>query len=292
MKIRVIGCGNSFSHKNYHQSFLLEEGDKKMLVDCGSKIPDALYLQGIDIKTITDIYISHAHADHCGGLEEMAFLRYAWAEKPTSYKENPFNYAPTLIANEILLKDLWNHTLSGGLKSMEGFDSTLETFFKPQGIKANQSFSWSGWKCSLIQQIHVMTGSVIMNTFGLLLEKENHKTVFFTTDAQYFQPEQVSVFYDKADMVFQDCELIGVNTLDKKMVFKSGVHANYAQLSGWDSVNAYKMNAKTKSKLYLSHYQDIKDEGIDFFGNQVNWDDQAKEDGFAGFINVGQEFEV
>ena len=292
MKITVIGCGNAFSYKNYNQSFLLEEGDRKLLIDCGTRTPMALHNECIDIKKITDVYISHQHGDHCGGLEELAFLCYDWKNHPTIWKESPIDYAPTLIANEVLLKDLWSYTLCGGLKSMEGFDAKLETYFKPKYVKANQKIDWMGWTLSLIQQIHVMTGSVVMNTFGLFFEKEGHKSIFFTTDAQYFQPEQVKVFYDKADIIFQDTELIGVDIPNKLMHFKSGVHANYAQLAGWESVNAYKMDEKTKSKLYLSHYQDFKNDEKDFFGNDVDWDHQAEIDGFAGFIKVGQTFEV
>lgn len=292
MKITVIGCGNAFSYKNYNQSFLLEEDDRKMLIDCGNRVPLSLHNQNIDIKTITDIYVSHAHSDHCGGLEEIAFTRYDWKNHPTDYRESTIDYAPTLIANEVLINELWKNTLSGGLKSMEGFDATLSTYFKPKPIKANKSFDWCGWTCSLIQQIHVMTGSMVMNTFGLFLEKEGHNSVFFTTDAQYFQPEQVKVFYDKASIVFQDCEIIGVDTKNRKMNFKSGVHANYAQLAGWESVNAFKLDKNTKNKLWLSHYQDFKNDNIDMYGNIIDWELQAIDDGFAGFVRVGQEFEI
>lgn len=298
MKIFTVGCGNAFSYINYNQSFLLEDTDdlgntRRMLIDCGTRVPLALHEHHIDIKTITDVFVSHSHSDHCGGLEELAFLRYDWKNRPTDCRDSDSNYAPTLIANEILLSDLWKNTLSGGLRSMEGFDASIYTYFKPMPVKANKTFMWCNWRCSLIQQIHVMTGSMVMNTFGLFMEHTGSKrTVFFTTDAQYFQPEQVKVFYDKAQIIFQDCELIGVDTKNKVMNFKSGVHANYAQLAGWESVNAYKMDAQTKSKLWLSHYQDFKNSNKDMYENDVNWDDLAKQDGFAGFVTVGKIFEV
>jgi len=303
MNIKIIGCGNAFSYKNYNQSFLLEEGKSKLLVDCGTRTPMALHELGIDLNTITDVYISHAHGDHCGGLEELAFLRYDWAGKPVSYDDpaRTKDYAPRLICNEVLMKDLWDHTLSGGLDSMEGFDSTLKTFFYPFKLKANQKFTWEHWEISLVQQIHIMTGSVIKNTFGLFMEYIGRDTfgnlivkpkLYFTTDAQYFQPEQVKIFYDKADMIFQDCECIGCDTVNKKMLFKSGVHANYGQLAGWEGVNAYRLDASIKKKLWLSHYQDFVTGCADGFGNACDWDKLAEEDGFAGFVHVGQEFNI
>jgi hypothetical protein len=42
----------------------------------------------------------------------------------------------------------------------------------------------------------------------------------------------------------------------------------------------------------LSHYQDFVSECKDGFGNACDWDKLAEEDGFAGFVYVGQEFEI
>jgi len=308
MKITIIGCGNASSYINYNTSFLIEEDtpnfidqSRKLLIDCGSKVPIALHDLKIDINKIDDIYISHAHSDHVGGLEEIGFLRYDWIGRPITYDDNKRTkiYAPRLICNEILLKELWDHTLSGGLDSFEGFDASLETCFEPVPIKANQKFMWQGWEISLVQQIHIMTGSIMKNTFGLFFEdktfsvpNEKRKSIFFTTDAQYFQPEQVKIFYDKADIIFTDCECIGCDTINKKMLFKSGVHSNYGQLAGWSNVNAYKMDASIKKKMWLTHYQDFVTGCSDGFGNACDWDKLAEEDGFAGFVTVGQEFKI
>lgn len=47
-----------------------------MLFDCGNRIPMALYNAKIPVTKIDDIYISHPHGDHIGGLEEIAFERF------------------------------------------------------------------------------------------------------------------------------------------------------------------------------------------------------------------------
>ena len=44
--------------------------------------------------------------------------------------------------------------------------------------------------------------------------------------------------------------------------------------------------------MWLSHYQDFVSDGLDFFGKDFNWNQKAKDDGFAGFVFVGQEFEI
>lgn len=309
MKIIVVGCGNAFSYINYHQSYLLEENGKRLLIDCGTRIPLALHRLKIPITSIEAIYISHAHSDHIGGLEEVAFLRYDWKKRPRKWDDYRFNgrkdhrdyidtnieyeaYAPRLIANERLLEEIWQFSLKGGLDSMEGFDSTLETFFEPMPIKANVPFYWEGWQFDLIQQIHIMTGSIIKYTFGLLVSKKDHKTIYFTTDSQHCSPRQMEIFYKKADIIFQDCECIGVDTTKKLFLFGSGVHANYAQLAGYDSANSIKLPLEIKAKMLLSHYQDFVMHNKDNFGNDCSWEQLAKEDGFRGFAHVGHVLEV
>jgi ribonuclease BN (tRNA processing enzyme) len=292
MKIKTLGCGNAFSTRNFNQQFLLEEDGRRMLIDCGWTTPLSLKHAGIDIKSITDIYISHAHADHIGGLEYVAFLRYNWLERPVCYKDSKTLYAPTLIANDHLIKDLWDKSLAGGLESMEGFVASMETYFIPIPLKPNVVHEWTRWSMSLIQQVHIMTGSSMASTYGLLLEHPAHKSIYFTTDSQHCSPKQMEIFYKKADIIIQDCECIGCNMKDRKFLFGSGVHANYAQLAGWDSANAVKLSPEIKAKMWLSHYQDFVSDNKDAFGNDVDWNDCAKEEGFAGFIKLGQEFEL
>jgi len=300
MKITVLGCGSAFSKINYNQCFMLEEDGRKMLIDFGAKAPMALDKADVNIMDIDDVYISHQHGDHIGGLEEMAFSRYDWMNFPRRYDDylkvdnidimKP--YAPRIIANRKLLENLWNTSLKGGLESMQGFVAKLETFFEPMPIDDNETFEWQGWTVHLVQQVHIFSGSVISQTFGLFFERDGRKSVYFTTDAQYFQPEQVEVFYNKADIIFQDCECLGVDTKNKKFIFSSGVHASYAKLAGWPSANAMVLPDDIKSKIYLSHYQDFVTEGKDFMGNDCNWSDLALEDGFKDFVHVGMEIDV
>lgn len=333
MKIKVIGCGNAFSDKNFNQSFLIEEGDRKMLIDCGMQTPQALKSAGVDIKDITDIYISHLHADHVGGMENFAFQTYDWANKPTVCNGSGVK----LFANDKLMVDMWDKSLRGGLESMEGFVATLDTFFVTQPIKPNQPFLWQGWKVEIVQQIHIMSGSMVMPSFGLIFTQEGHKSVYFVTDSQHCSPQQVQNFYNKADIIFQDCECIGVDFSMKegeiyyqkgveikrksslneddiveiaelytegweektwnRFKFGSGVHANYAQLAGYPSANSTRLSKETKSKMYLSHYQDFVNPtldhlGKDFFGHDNDWCKRAEEDGFKGFVEVGMEIDI
>jgi ribonuclease BN (tRNA processing enzyme) len=315
MKITVIGCGGAFSNINFNQCLMLDElyevepgiVGHRMLVDCGQQVTAALHKARIPLKSITDIYISHGHGDHIGSLENIAYQRYDWANKPRSCKydwadvaqdnipvELQYSYyAPTLIANDRLMQELWDQALKLGLSSIEGLDATLETYFWTKPMKSHEKLFWAGWDLELVQQIHIMTGSTIANTFGLFMtrRKDGFK-VYHTTDSQHCSPRQVEVFYKKADVIFQDCECLGVDAVKRNMDFCSGVHANYAQLAGWDSANSTKLSKEIKAKMWLCHYADHVTQSKDYKGQACNWDDMAKADGFRGFIKLGQEIEV
>lgn len=262
-----------------------------MLIDCGTRTPVQLHNAGIPLSDIDIVYISHQHGDHAGGLEEFAFTRYDWMNRPQTSKEWK-NKQPIIFGNKVLLEKLWNHTLKGGLESMEGFIATLDTYFNVIALKGNEPFFWHGWKFDLVQQVHVMTGSTFMDSYGLFMSKEGYESVYFTIDTQFYQPEQVKKFFEAADIIIEDCELTGVDTRTGNMDFKSGVHSNYAQLAGWESANATKLSPEIKSKIWLSHYQDFYNEGLDYKGQSCNWDEMAYNDGFAGFLFVGQELEI
>ncbi len=289
MEVKILGCGTAFSLSNFNQSFLLTEDYKgktrKLLIDFGFTGPFALKYHGLTSRDINDIYISHAHADHIGGLEMFAFSQYDWVTKPQHWSEFKNTTPPVLYCNQHLLNELWEYSLKGGLESMEGFVATIETFFQTKPVKPNDVFFWQGWECKLVQQIHIMTGSSIKNSFGLIMTQEGRKSVYFTTDSQHCSPRQVEIFYREPDIIFQDCELLPID-------YTSGVHANYAQLAGYPEANSVILDAEVKSKMWLSHYQDFKLKNKDFFGNDCNWDEKAAKDGFAGFLYIGQTFDV
>jgi len=293
MKVTAIGVGGAFTNKLFNTSMLLEEGKSKLLLDCGRNTPEALYAAGVDIKTITHFFISHGHEDHLNGLANLLLKRYDFMRKPKTFEErHPDWPAPNLICDIDLLKDIWKRSIEINLTTMEGFVATPDTFYRSYGIKKNQIFVWEGWSCQLVRQVHVVSGVAdFMNSYGLMMSK-NGKTVFFATDCQYMTPEQVASMLKECDIIFMDCECIGCDTANKKALYRSSVHANFAQLAGWESANSYKLPDDIKSKIYLTHYADFVVDGKDEFGNTCDWFQLAKDEGLAGFIKLHQEFEI
>lgn len=251
MKLVFIGSGNAFTvgENNYHSNFFLEIGHHRLLIDCGSDARLGLYELGLTYKDFEAVYISHLHADHAGGLEWFGFNHYF--DKKCK--------KPDLYIAESLVDSLWNNVLSGGLTSIKGEKGTLSTFFKVKKVRESSHFKWRGINLHIVPTFHVISKDVVLMSFGLFFEIEGVK-VFITTDTLY-NPDWLKVYYEKADIIFHDCET------SKE---RSGVHAHFDDLN--------KLDKKIKAKMWLYHYSK-KD------------DSQAKKAGFLGFVKKGQAFD-
>lgn len=74
--ITCLGHGHALQPSAIGNSaYLLEYGTEKILLDCGSTVPEILPEFGINAASLTAIIITHLHADHCGGLENLLYSR-------------------------------------------------------------------------------------------------------------------------------------------------------------------------------------------------------------------------
>lgn len=279
MKLKFLGVGGAFApiSKGNSNMVLTADSGKRMLIDFGCTAPyiyrDEL---GWDYREIDAVWISHLHSDHIGGLEQLAFARYFMPKKD----ENGVVVKMKLFMVPELMKELWETSLKGGLESVEGKVMNLTDYFECILVPANSEFVWEKCIFQPVQTIHVMSGYQFKNSYGLIITNpwksqwehnattgestpavnplEGYRT-FITTDTQ-FAPNQLRHFYNKANQVFHDCETLP---------FKSNVHAHY------DDLNT--LPKEVKAKMWLYHYAEKRDSAAD---------------GFAGFVEKGQEFEV
>ncbi|MBI9072767.1 MAG: ribonuclease Z [Melioribacteraceae bacterium] len=72
MKLTFVGTGSGkTSLKRFHSSLLVEKNRTTLLIDCGDSVSRALLNSGINFNSITDIIVSHNHADHYTGLPSL-----------------------------------------------------------------------------------------------------------------------------------------------------------------------------------------------------------------------------
>ena len=76
MRFTTLGTGTvSLSPNRSCAGYLLESGDLRLLIDCGSGITRRLADLGIAWQTITHVALTHFHIDHHGDLPTLIF---AW----------------------------------------------------------------------------------------------------------------------------------------------------------------------------------------------------------------------
>lgn len=249
MKLLFLGVYSFMTlGKDLFQANMIIESDdgSNMLIDCGSDIRHSLLAQGYTHKDMDAVYISHLHSDHIGGLEWFGFTNY--------FKEKR---RPKLYVSPDQKTPLWDNALSAGMSSLEEEQAHLDTYFETPDI-TNDTFYWGNYKFTLIKTHHTSNNGHYLPSYGLFIELNNHK-IFITTDAR-FTPDSLLTVYNKADIIFQDCETSGF----------SGQHARYEQLCQLDD--------EIKNKMWLYGYS-----------NSALPD--AKKDGFKGFVTQGQSFE-
>jgi phosphoribosyl 1,2-cyclic phosphate phosphodiesterase len=92
VKIRILGCGTSFGvprigndwgtcdpaeprNRRTRSSILIESGRNRLLVDCGPDLRQQLLVA--DVAALDGVIVTHDHADHCHGIDELRAVEQA-----------------------------------------------------------------------------------------------------------------------------------------------------------------------------------------------------------------------
>jgi ribonuclease BN (tRNA processing enzyme) len=231
MQLLFLGSGSAHTldGDNFQSNMMLiADNRRRLLIDCGSDIRWSLARRGLSYRDVTDIYISHLHADHIGGLEHIGFQT----------KFDPACQRPRLYLDASLPGPLWHHSLKGGMGLIAEGDTSLETFFDVRVIAPMSSFDFEGAQLQPVPTTHVTSAHNTILSYGLLIEHQRRKT-FITTDTQ-FCPDNLTPYYAVADLIFHDCEIGPTRT---------GVHSHYEDLAS--------LPLAVRAKTWLYDYQPV-----------------------------------
>jgi hypothetical protein len=203
------------------------------MVDFGFTSPMRLNGLNRSLKEVTHVAISHIHADHVGGLEELAFMsRFV------------FRRRPTLLLPEGLADDLWNTALRGGLELTADekggpLHCTIETYFDV--IRLNDDWvDIGGVLVKAFPNDHVPEKA----SFGFIVRDADSgdQAIFGCDVRRRLKPlEREPIVEDFATgPVFHDCQLFDDGP--------SGVHIPYRKL--------LKYPKSVRERLVLVHYND------------------------------------
>lgn len=184
----MVGCGDAFTHSKGNTSGLItyqtEDGNiRKILLDCGYDVPVRIANVFDEIDTII---ITHIHADHAGGLEEVAFRT---AGRPKDKRINlvvtegvyqQLEASMSLVLKSFILQDRLN------TPSEEDFlHFPLRRFFN---VHRQSSYSLPGCSVSLIDVPHSF-GLESTSVFLSFSTEEGSKGVWWSGDVAKVVPE-------------------------------------------------------------------------------------------------------
>lgn len=232
LTLTFLGVGAAFTKRNYQSNALVEAWshgpglqptpDETLLIDFGATAPRALfelmhrkgfeYLErngDVNFAVLPRVFITHLHADHIGGLEELAiktcYARVA-GEKSQMSK-------PQLFSSRDILDDLWEHSLRGGLGAMRGRRAGADDYFnlmplakvddrRLQPFCLLDRFEFTPFATNHIQMIRPFDWP----SFGLLFrDKHSGRTAVYSADTR-FDPQYIVPLMDTADLCFHEVQ--------------------------------------------------------------------------------------
>ncbi|MBR7064336.1 MAG: MBL fold metallo-hydrolase, partial [Treponema sp.] len=252
LQLFFVGTGSAFSKINFQTNVLVIKGSDHLLIDCGALCPLAFTTYNSSVALVKNILVTHSHADHIGGLEEMALLgRYVTKQRPK------------MIISDYYKKILWNESLKGGCAYGEYADTgymTFDDYFEqvaPTQIgktpRPLYEVNVGSINVKMFRTKHIPDSAgdwkKSFYSLGTLIDER----ILYTCDTR-FDKDLLDWICSKYNIeyIFHDCQF-----------FPGGVHASYDDLKT--------LPKDMKSKMFLCHYADTY--------KKVN----PKKDGFLGF---------
>lgn len=231
MEIIPLGVGSAFAKTLENTNFLIKTGDGvSFLLDCGHTATRSLTRLSFNPSDIAGILISHLHADHISGLEEMGFTGlFEWGRRVDIHLPKP------------LLPYLWEGSLKGGmgqrLKTGEGkfVDAKLSTYFTVNQLSTGKVFRIGSVEVTPFRTPHIPGRP----SFGFTMKETlTGRSVMFSCDSQ-LSMRNLAKYGRDAEIIFHDCQLNGS---------AEGIHALLDDL--------VRIPGEYRAKTLLVHYGD------------------------------------
>jgi len=255
LSLFFTGTGSAFTKVNFQNNLLVVKGKDHLLIDCGTLCPLAVSEFGISVMDIENYLITHSHADHIGGLEEVALMnRYVKGAKPN------------MIINNRYKRILWWYSLRGGSaygETRHGWMKFKDYFnqLKPRRISSASRETWEyqlgGINLKIFRTNHIPDAAPTWKkahiSYGVIIDNR----IFFSSDTKFDRELLESSASDyPLEYFIHDCQL-----------YTGGVHASYQELRT--------LPEDIKSRMILCHYGD-------------NYQDfHPEDDGFIEFAQRG-----
>lgn len=256
MKIEFLGASSAlasdYENNNFQSNIVIHtESKKKILLDCGTDIIHSSKKIGYQLTDYDAVYISHQHADHIGGLEQLAFSNYFSKSK----KKIPFISQINVLFNI-------EKMITPSIKYIDDKECNLRDFFEVIPQQESGNFNLFNTQFKIVKHQHVSSPAGIMNSYGLIISDNSQPKAYITTDTNEIKVDLIKNLLSENPKIkiFHDCETIN----------KTNVHVWYSELN--------KLDKNIKKSIYLYH-------------TQPSVVPEWKKDGFAGLVKSGDVIE-
>lgn len=229
--IRPIGTNAAFSVKGYNTNYIIEGPQGRFLFDCGSTAGRALDRIGLNLSDFQEVYLSHLHLDHVGGLVQLGLSRFS------AGMERAKLYCHIDLAEKIwplFLQSFMTRAISrdGQEENFEFADFFELSSLPDPGDDFTSSVTISGIRCTLFRSRHPASSEC----HGLILNEK----VLITSDT-IFMPEKLEEAANRfpLEAIFHHC------TYNPAL---AGMHATVEQLRS--------LPGDLRELIILSHYDD------------------------------------
>ncbi len=267
LTLTFLGVGSAFAKRNHHSNALIEVWttspdkqsgpDDTLLLDFGAVGPIAIdqlknkpgfgYLARdgiVDYNKIQNIFITHQHADHIGGLEELAFMNVF----VLSNGGDGAAFKPRIISSMNILVNLWDTSLKGGMSPLPGRYALLQDYFHILALRSiatgYEPFHIADrYRFEIFPTDHIrIERQYDWPSYGLFItDTETDESVFYSGDTR-FDFATYEPMMTQAKLCFHDTQLYGD---------AEPVHALLSELRT--------MPSEVKKKTVCYHYGDTWD---------------------------------
>ena len=234
LALYFVGTGSAFAKTLNQNNLLVVKGREHLLIDCGSRCPQALHDAGVSLAQVEQFLITHSHSDHIGGLEEVQlYNRYVLKRRPRM-----------VIAPEYETI-LWEQSLRGGSERSEAEPLVFADLWEPLRPKEAKGYprqtfelDLGGIDLKMPRTMHFPDTARSWRESAWSCAVILDERVLFTSDTR-FDPELIEGYDARFNLecIFHDCQL-----------FTGGVHASIHELAT--------LPARIRRKTVLMHYGD------------------------------------
>lgn len=194
MKVRILGCGTSTGvpkigsgwgecdpleprNRRSRSSIVVESGDSRVLVDCGPDLRQQLL--DCDVRRIDSVIVTHDHADHVHGVDDLRPLAQI-------LKEPIPVYARAHVLEQLQTRFAYAFTQAG---------------YYPPVIEPRELADRLQFGNALVRTVDQPHGNI--SSLGLRFEEDGRSLVYCIDYSE--MTDQMSSLYEGTDVMISDC---------------------------------------------------------------------------------------